>query len=990
MANAVTVLAVELVAAGADFEKRLAAASGAVTHTANRFDQFNKAAQKAETRGNELGASMERLTANLSLGIGVTSMAVGGFVALEAALLRVGLAATVAFAEFDGVMTRVQSLTGENAAGMAMLTDEVKRLNETSPLSGVELARGLEMLAMGGLSATQALTALEGTQKLAVVGNLDMGRAADIATNAINQFGVGAEGLKGILDSMAVAVTRSNTNLSQLGTALNYAAGAATGAGLSINETMGALAAFANVGYKASMGGTALRGSISRLLDPTAEAAKVMRSMSLEVQDASGKMLPMSAILEQLVRKQATTGEVFSIFGQRAGGAMLALMANGYKSVDMLRELERATGDAAGSLDKMFGTQAQSLENKIKAAESAFENLKITIGQQLEPAVAVVVDALQALFTDMANSGKLVEYVGLGVAALVAGFQGLTYAIHAAATVLAVLNAAVVLVEAGLRLVVGAVGTLVGLVGVLAAPLLIIVDLLRGATGEASLLNGAVDLLTGSVSDVVGVFGFLSDESDKADQAMDSLTGGLESARGKADEAMDAFTRLNKQMRDQEAARSLGQSMVTLGNVLISVAGKVEKAWNDALMNPLNGGLRALDKFGSNWMKGAKTAFAPWALTGAAPDTRGFDNSRLPIPPDQRGGGGGLKVGDAVSRAMVRVEKASDKASAALEKIAKDEERRREKVDNALAAAMGKVERANEKAAASALKHAQAMDELLNWRKYYQKPNEIYRTANFVQGMGQGFEGVASGVQRTVADLTKADELKYLHQQLKIEDSLIEREKIRNQLLQERLKLQNDHIARVGEGAAATLAAIGAEINLVGVLVDKNSTQKEVTSATIGLMSNLGAAAGLAMETLGMNAERSMRVQAALNALLAITALGLGLMNAFTNPVAAGSYFAAAATLGGKSVGGFIGASAVGDTQSEFVAPVKDRGQREEEKRDMREAFRQALEDVGLDELARRDIANNYFLYDPVATDRREIQARKLERQAERAKRRTL
>lgn len=988
MANAVTVLAVELVAAGADFEKRLAAASGAVTHTANRFDQFNKAAQKAETRGNELGASMERLTANLSLGVGVTSMAVGGFVALEAALLRVGLAATVAFAEFDATMTRVQSITGENAAGMALLTNEVKRLNETSPLSGVELARGLEMLAMGGLNATQSMIALEGTQKLAVVGNLDMGRAADIATNAINQFGVGAEGLKGILDSMAVAVTRSNTDLSQLGTALNYAAGAATGAGLTINETMGALAAFANVGYKASMGGTALRGSISRLLDPTAEAAKVMKSMSLEVQDATGKMLPMSAILEQLVRKQATTGEVFSIFGQRAGGAMLALMASGYKSVDMLRELERATGDAAGSLDKMFGTQAQSLENKIKAAESAFENLKITIGQQLEPAVAVVVDALQAMFTEMANSGKLVEYVGMGVAALVTGFQGLTYAIHAAATVLAVLNAGVVLVEAGLRLVVGAVGTLVGLAGVLAAPLLVIVDLLRGATGEASLLNGAVDLLTGSVSDVVGVLGFLSDESDKADQAMDSLTGGLESARGKADEAMDAFSRLNKQMRDQEAARSLGQSMHTLGNLLITVAGKVEKAWNDALMNPLNGGLRALDKFGSNWMKGAKAAFAPWALKGAAPPPRGFDNSRLPIPPDQRGGG--LKVGDAVSRAMLRVEKASDKASAALEKIAKDEERRREKVDNALAAAMGKVERANEKAAASALKHAQALDELLNWRKYYQKPNEIYRTANFVSGMGQGFEGVASGVQRTAADLTKADELKYLHQQLKIEDSLIEREKIRNQLLQERLKLQNDHIARVGEGAAATLAAIGAEINLVGVLVDKNSTQKEVTSATIGLMSNLGAAAGLAMETLGMNAERSMRVQAALNSLLAITALGLGLMNAFTNPVAAGSYFAAAATLGGKSIGGFIGASAVGDTQSEFVAPVKDRGQREEEKRDMREAFRQALEDVGLDELARRDIANNYFLYDPVATDRREIQARKLERQAERAKRRTL
>ena len=139
-----------------------------------------------------------------------------------------------------------------------------------------------------------------------------------------------------------------------------------------------------------------------------------------------------------------------------------------------------------------------------------------------------------------------------------------------------------------------------------------------------------------------------------------------------------------------------------------------------------------------------------------------------------------------------------------------------------------------------------------------------------------------------------------------------------------------------------------------------------------------------------MSAEKSIRIQAVLNSLLAVTALGLGLMSAFTNPVAAASYFSAAAVLGGKAVGGFIGAGIVGQSQSEFQAPMKDQQSREDEKRDMREAFVEALKEVGLDELARRDISNNYYLYDPVASDRQEIQARKIQRQAAKARQRVL
>lgn len=987
MKGAVSVLAVELVATGAAFEKNLKAASSAVSHTANRFDQFNKAAQKASHRGNEAGAAMESLTARMFLGAGAVGAAVGAIVALETALIGVAAASVSAFAEFDGTMTRVASITGETAAGMRLLTAEVQRINETSPLSGQELASGLEMLAQGGLSASQAMIALESTQKIAVVANTDMAKAADITTNAINQFGVTASELPTILDAMALATTRSNTNLTQLGVALNYAAGAATGAGYEINETVGALAAFANVGYKASMGGTALRGSISRLLDPTAEAAKVMDSMSLSVQDAAGKLRPMSDILEQLVHKQATTGEVFSIFGQRAGGAMLALMANGYKSVDMLRELERATGDSAGTLDKMFGVQAQSLENKIKAAESAFENLKIQIGSALEPAVASAADSLQKLFTALANNKGLIDAVGYGVAALVVGFQGLTWGVQLAATVYFAFNAVLVIAETALRLVAGALGTLIGLAALAVSPILLLIDLFRTGGEEMTLFNGAVDLFTSSLSTLGGALGWMASESAAADESMGQIRTGMEGARGAADDAMNAFARMNAQLADTRAKEAVGQSFQVLGHGLILIANKVEEAWTKALNEPFNMTLRKLDQFGKNYAKGWRDIYDKMFPAKPA-DKRGFDDSRKPIPKDGAGGSG---VSNAMNAAMSRVSKAQDKGADAIERITKELERFAERLEKAQDKASSLIEQALEKAARAAQKEAQQREELLNWKKYYQKPNEIYRTANAVSGFGAGFEGVSGGVSQTASELTRRDETMWLTEQLKIEDSLIEREKIRNQLLEKRLQMQNEHLRLTADGMQATFTAIGQEIQLVGVLVDKNSTQKEVTEATVGLMSNLGSVAATAMQAFGASAKQAMMVQATLNALMAITALGMGLMAAPLNPVAAGSYFAAAATLGGKSIGGFIGAGMAGEAQSEFVAPVREDAQtREDAKRDMREAFIAALEAVGLDELAKREIMNNYYLYDPVASSRTEIQARNIQRQAERAKTRTL
>ena len=48
------------------------------------------------------------------------------------------------------------------------------------------------------------------------------------------------------------------------------------------------------------MAGTALRGAITRLLNPTAEAGEILHDMGVTVMDAEGKMRPLVDIVGQL------------------------------------------------------------------------------------------------------------------------------------------------------------------------------------------------------------------------------------------------------------------------------------------------------------------------------------------------------------------------------------------------------------------------------------------------------------------------------------------------------------------------------------------------------------------------------------------------------------------------------------------------------------------------------------------------------------------
>ncbi len=88
--------------------------------------------------------------------------------------------------------------------------------------------------------------------------------------------------------ALAGGANASTASVESLGHALSQVGPGAVNAGLNLNDTVGALAAFDNAGIKGSDAGTSLKTMLSRLVPQTAKAATAMKDANLDFTDANG------------------------------------------------------------------------------------------------------------------------------------------------------------------------------------------------------------------------------------------------------------------------------------------------------------------------------------------------------------------------------------------------------------------------------------------------------------------------------------------------------------------------------------------------------------------------------------------------------------------------------------------------------------------------------------------------------------------------------
>ncbi|WP_018250315.1 phage tail tape measure protein [Orenia marismortui] len=350
------------------------------------LDSANQATDRFRNRTEQIDTALQENKHKL---LGFTAAAAGGL----------GFAVKQA-ADFESQMTRVGQVSGANAKQLELLEKNAKQLGIATAFSAKEAAEGQEYLAMAGFSVRENITALPDVLNLASAAQMDLGRTSDIASDILTGFGLKAEDMTRVVDTLQATSSGANTNVSMLGESMKYLGPTAQNLGYDIETMSAAVGMLANVGIKGGQAGQYLRGALNKLSAPTKEGAEVLDELGINLTDSQGNMLGFVDIVSQFQTSMKGMGNaskqaaLSNIFGQEAASAMVAIINQG---TDELQGFRTELYSSAGITEKMAKEQMNTLTGAFDQLKGSLNVAAIGFGSELAPAINFVAKGITTL-----------------------------------------------------------------------------------------------------------------------------------------------------------------------------------------------------------------------------------------------------------------------------------------------------------------------------------------------------------------------------------------------------------------------------------------------------------------------------------------------------------------------------------------------------------------------------------------------------------------
>ena len=455
------------------------------------IDKFSSTIAQSQRKIEKFGRSVSKAGRVMTLGLTLPILAFG------ASTLKTA-------ATYEQSMNKVQVLSRATASAMLAMEKQARALGSTTKFSASEAGDAMGFLAMAGFQADKIMGAMPGTLNLAAASGMELAQTADIASNVLTGFGLAATEMTRVSDVMAATMSRSNTNVEQLGHAMKFVAPIAASMGIPIEEMSAAIGTLGNAGIQGAMAGTNLRQMLASLAKPTNEASKALARLGIpkkDLVDAKGNIRGIIPVVKALESSGATATDILSIFGTKVGPAMAALVKQGTGSlVDLTKELENSGGTA----QRIADVQTRGLAGQLKNLKSAFEELQLAIADSGVLAWVTKLVTKLVLFTR--NLGKLspgIFKVGAMLAGVVAIIGPLLMLLGPVITGIASLSGAIASAGGVVALLSNPIGWVIA--GILALVAVITAMKMKFGLSMKSMVSGLM-FLSGPIGIVAGIF----------------------------------------------------------------------------------------------------------------------------------------------------------------------------------------------------------------------------------------------------------------------------------------------------------------------------------------------------------------------------------------------------------------------------------------------------------------------------------------------------
>lgn len=229
-------------------------AQEAVDKLDNKLEEAGQEAQQTGEKGTKAFDAIDKSIRNIELTSLIQQVQMVGE--------TLGQLATPAV-DFEQSMADLSAITGSVGEELADLTQTARDVGKASGLGASESARAFAILAGQIDVPIESLKVLQReTITLAQAGALPLEDAANAVAGTINQFGMEASEASRVVNVLAAGSRAGGAEVVDLSESFKVAGAAANAAGVSIEETAGALEVLAQNNTKGAEAGTAMRNML--------------------------------------------------------------------------------------------------------------------------------------------------------------------------------------------------------------------------------------------------------------------------------------------------------------------------------------------------------------------------------------------------------------------------------------------------------------------------------------------------------------------------------------------------------------------------------------------------------------------------------------------------------------------------------------------------------------------------------------------------------
>lgn len=284
--------------------------------------------------------------------------------------------------KFDQGIADLSAITGASGKDLDYLKNKAIDLGKNTKGGAIAVVEAYKLIGSAKpelLSNVNALNKVtEATLTLAQASGMEMPQAATALTDAMNQFGAGADEAGKYIDALANGAKYGASEIPQTTEALLKFGAVARSSNISIEESTALIQLLAENGIKGAEAGTALRNVLLKISAPDAlpkEAQLAMKDLGISFEMLKDKSIPIEEKFNALKPLLKDNKDLIKVFGSEN----IVAAQNLIEHTDRLKELIPKMGEY-GTAQEQATIRMDTLSGKSEKLASTYDSFILSIG----------------------------------------------------------------------------------------------------------------------------------------------------------------------------------------------------------------------------------------------------------------------------------------------------------------------------------------------------------------------------------------------------------------------------------------------------------------------------------------------------------------------------------------------------------------------------------------------------------------------------------